>query len=149
MAKVVGDRNQREIKRLTSLVDEVNALEATMRQKSNDELRDMIAGFRADVGARTTELRQQLSDTRVERDAASGDTRRHLEIEADRLHKELLRLEADLMQETMPQVFAAVREASRRTTGLRHYDVQVVGLGQHGRRVQGGPLRRLHRGHRS
>ena len=27
----------------------------------------------------------------------------------------------------MPQVFAAVREASKRTIGLRHYDVQLVG----------------------
>jgi len=127
LAKVVGDRNQREVKRLTPLVDEVNALEATMREKSNDDLRAMIAGFRADIGEKTGELRQQLSDARAQRDAASGDTRRSLEIEADRLQKELTRLEADLMQEVMPQVFAAVREASRRTTGLRHYDVQVVG----------------------
>jgi preprotein translocase subunit SecA len=27
----------------------------------------------------------------------------------------------------MPEAFAAVREASRRTNGMRHYDVQLVG----------------------
>ncbi len=27
----------------------------------------------------------------------------------------------------LPEAFAAVREASRRTIGLRHYDVQLIG----------------------
>jgi preprotein translocase subunit SecA len=31
------------------------------------------------------------------------------------------------LDEILPEAFAAVREASRRTTGLRHYDVQLMG----------------------
>ncbi len=43
---VLGDPNQREIKKLTPLVDEVRALEAEMKAKSDDELRQMLADFR-------------------------------------------------------------------------------------------------------
>ncbi len=31
------------------------------------------------------------------------------------------------MDDILPEAFAAVREASKRTTGLRHYDVQLIG----------------------
>ena len=31
------------------------------------------------------------------------------------------------LDEILPQAFAAVREASRRTTGMRHFDVQLIG----------------------
>jgi len=33
----------------------------------------------------------------------------------------------ETLEQLMPEAFAAVREASRRTTGLRHFDVQMVG----------------------
>jgi len=127
LTKVLGDPNLKVIKSLTPLVEEVNALEAEMQRKSDEELRDLIARFRADIAEETAVLRGELKDRREARDAGSGDERRRLEIEVERLEKELLKLEARLMQEIMPQVFAAVREASVRTTGLRHYDVQVVG----------------------
>ncbi|MEJ2557898.1 MAG: preprotein translocase subunit SecA, partial [Anaerolineae bacterium] len=127
LTKVLGDPNLRVIKGLTPLVEEVNALEAEMQHKSDGELRDMIARFRADIAEETATLRGELKDRRLERDAASGDERRWLEIEVDRLEKDLTKLETNLMEEIMSQVFAAVREASVRTTGLRHYDVQVVG----------------------
>jgi len=35
--------------------------------------------------------------------------------------------DGETLDDILPEVFAAVREASRRTTGMRHYDVQLVG----------------------
>ncbi|UCC85783.1 MAG: SEC-C domain-containing protein [Anaerolineales bacterium] len=127
ITKVLGDPNQKMIKSLTPLVEEVNGLEAEMERKSNAELRDMIARFRADIAEETAALRDELQERRTERDAASGDERRRLVIEVERLERDLLKLEVSLLGQIMPQTFAAVREASVRTTGLRHYDVQIVG----------------------
>ena len=40
------------------------------------------------------------------------------------------------LDEILPEAFAAVREASKRTTGLRHYDVQLLGgMVLHGGRI--------------
>jgi preprotein translocase subunit SecA len=127
VTKVLGDPNQKTINSLAPLVEELSRLQPEMERKSDEELRDLIARFRANIAEETTLLRGELNDHRAERDAASGDARRRLEIEVERLEKDLLKLEARLMEEVMPEVFAAVREASVRTTGLRHYDVQVVG----------------------
>ncbi|HUM35553.1 MAG TPA: preprotein translocase subunit SecA [Anaerolineae bacterium] len=35
--------------------------------------------------------------------------------------------DGETLEELLPEAFAAVREASRRTIGLRHYDVQLIG----------------------
>jgi len=35
--------------------------------------------------------------------------------------------DGESLNEILPEAFAAVREASKRTTGLRHYDVQLIG----------------------
>lgn len=37
------------------------------------------------------------------------------------------RQEGESLDSLMPEAFAAVREASRRTLGLRHFDVQLMG----------------------
>src|SRR5262249_59092299 len=47
--------------------------------------------------------------------------------EADKLEKDLLQAEAEVLDALLPQAFAAVREASRRTTGMRHFDSQLLG----------------------
>ncbi len=41
--------------------------------------------------------------------------------------KELFKLQQDALEEILPEAFAAVREASKRTLGQRHYDVQMIG----------------------
>ncbi len=128
LSKIVTGRTQKqEIKRLMPLVEAVNALETEIQAMSNDELRRMIAEFRADIVAETAEARTELAELRQEAASAFGDERRRLEVEVDHAHNQLLNLEADLLAEIQEQVFAAVREASVRTTTLRHYDVQVVG----------------------
>ena len=41
--------------------------------------------------------------------------------------REKLASEESTLDEILPEAFAAVREASRRTIGLRHFDVQCLG----------------------
>jgi preprotein translocase subunit SecA len=129
LTKILGDPSQKTVKQLTPLVDEVNALEAEMRRKSNDELRASMDDFRRHIADETQVLRTQLADVVARRDVTVGDERRQLDVEAQRLQRELRRLEESLMQQIMPQVFAAVREASqahhriaplRRPAGRRH-----------------------------
>jgi len=124
---VFGDPNQKEIKKLNPLVEAVNQLEPKMQAMSNPEIRQMMAELRdnlrqetADQRAIVIELRQQAIDT-------AGKERQQLQIRLEQEEKKLLKLENQLLDEIKPQVFAAVREASRRTIGLRHYDVQLVG----------------------
>ena len=83
--KIIGTKNDRELKRMGKVVVRINALEARYQALSDDELR-----------ALTPQLRARF---------AAGET----------------------LDQLLPEAFAAVREASRRTIGLRHFDVQMIG----------------------
>jgi preprotein translocase subunit SecA len=128
IAAIIGDPSERELKRSQPAVEKINALEATFEAKSDGELRAMTAEFRRRITDQTAELCEKLAEAQEEYQAVAGtDEQRYARIEVERLQKELLKLEEELLNQVLPEAFAAVREASKRTTGLRHYDVQMLG----------------------
>ena len=100
LTKVFGSSNQRYIKSLRPWVEQINSLEPRIKALSDDELR-----------ARTMQFKEQLA--RQVGEARDKEERKRLENEA--------------LREILPEAFAMVREASRRTTGMRHFDVQLIG----------------------
>src|ERR1044072_1903199 len=100
LTKVFGSSNQRFLKSIMPLVEKVNSLEASVQKLSDEELRGRTAAFKE----------------RVQR--AVGDTE-------DK--EERKRRERAALDEILPEAFAVVREASVRTTGMRHFDVQLIG----------------------
>jgi len=124
---IFGDPHQKEIKKLTPLVEAVNEFAGEMKEKSDDELRQMMAEFRQNIAEATAEQRAEVAELRRQFTEARRQERQRLEVQLEQAEKRLLKLEDELMAEIQPQVFAAVREASRRTTGLVHYEVQIVG----------------------
>lgn len=125
---VMGDPNDKEIKRLQPNVDRINELEKEFADKSPEELRAMTDEFKQEIAEATAELRSLLAHAEDEYEAVAGtDEQRFARLEVERLRKELLDQENALLDEILPEAFAAVREASKRTTGMRHYDVQLIG----------------------
>ena len=85
LKKVIGSKNDREIKRMLLTVEGINALEPQMMELTDNELK-----------TKTEEFREKIKDGWE-------------------------------LDELVEEAFAVVREASRRTTGLRHFDVQLIG----------------------
>ena len=95
-----GDPNRREIEKTTDFVEQINALEPDFEALSDEALR-----------LKTDEFRLRLA----------------LELEDIEEDKERLEIEKAVLDEILPEAFAAVREAAKRTIGQRHYDVQIIG----------------------
>jgi len=104
-----GDPTKKTVAQYGALVEQVNALEAEFSSLSDDALRAKTDEFKARVAA--------ALPSPVRREAGG-------EVENE---KDLRKAEQDALNEIMPEAFAAVREASKRTIGLRHYDVQIIG----------------------
>jgi preprotein translocase subunit SecA len=102
-----GDPNKRTVEKLAGIVDEINSLEPEFEQLSDEALR-----------AKTDEFKARLSPTSAPLPAGESVQRTDEENE-----KEI----QDILEDILPEAFAAVREASKRTIGLRHYDVQMLG----------------------
>jgi preprotein translocase subunit SecA len=100
LTKVFGSSNQRFLKSIVPMVEKINALEPSLQALPDDELR-----------ARTAVFKERVQQ-------AVGDTK-------DK--EERKRLERAALDGILAEAFAVVREASVRTTGMRHFDVQLIG----------------------
>jgi len=85
LEKIFGTRNERELKRLFSIVEEINSFEPEISKLSDEKLK-----------AKTEEFRERLS-------------------------------KGSSLDDLLTEVFATVREVAKRTLGMRHFDVQLVG----------------------
>ncbi len=95
-----GDPTKKTVDQFANLVVQVNALEAEYEALSDEALRAKTDEFKARVAKAIDGVEDQQDRKRFEQDA---------------------------LDEIMPEAFAAVREASKRTIGQRHYDVQIIG----------------------
>jgi preprotein translocase subunit SecA len=86
LKKILGTKNERELKKLVPLVARVNELEPRMKALSDADFPRLTAQWKAEV----------------------QEKRRPLD-------------------ELLPEAFALVREASIRSLGMRHFDVQLIG----------------------
>ena len=100
LTKVFGSSNQRFLKSIQPLVDKINSLEASVKALSDDELRARTAAFKERLQREVADITDKEERKRRERAA---------------------------LDEILPEAFAIVREASVRTTGMRHFDVQMIG----------------------
>ena len=95
LTKVVGDPNEKELKRLQPLVEEINGLEERFTRMDNDEFNGMTQQFRQRIIGETTELREALAAAEGEYASFAGtDEQRFARIEVERIRKELLDEEA-------------------------------------------------------
>ncbi|MCF6278220.1 MAG: hypothetical protein L3J16_05650, partial [Anaerolineales bacterium] len=95
-----GDPNKKRIEELSLIAEEVNVLEPDFEKLSDDALRAKTDEFRAKIAAALEGIEEQ---------------------------EERLEVEQEVLDEIMYEAFATVREAAKRTLGLRHYDVQIIG----------------------
>lgn len=85
LQRIFGSDNQRNLTKIGPVVAKINALEPTLVDLTDNELR-----------AKTIEFKNRLGG-------------------------------GELLDDLLPEAFAVVREASKRTLGLRHFDVQLIG----------------------
>jgi preprotein translocase subunit SecA len=99
-AKIFGTSNERAVKRIRPLVEQINALEPEMKQLTDEQLRGKTEEFRG-------RIRERLQG--IEDDAQRVEARK------------------EVLNEILPEAFAVTREAGRRVLNMRHFDVQLIG----------------------
>jgi preprotein translocase SecA subunit len=124
---IIGTKNEREIKRIRPLVEEINQWEDEFKGLTDDQLRARTEKFKQRIAEATTIMLKELTDLREEAQTAGIERRDEIKTQSDELDKQLREAEAQVLEELLPEAFAAVREASRRAIGLRHFDVQMIG----------------------
>jgi preprotein translocase subunit SecA len=124
LAKVFGTSNERAVKKIQPLVNEINALEPQMKQLTDEQLRAKTQEFRAKVKERLKEVEEEISQITEElKKSSEGETTTELE----ELNKRRGEAKQQVLDEILPEAFAVCREAGRRVLNMRHFDVQLIG----------------------
>ncbi|HEY8674685.1 MAG TPA: preprotein translocase subunit SecA [Candidatus Dormibacteraeota bacterium] len=119
--RVLGDPVRREIKRYEGVVALINDLEDEMSALSDEELRDKTREFRERLGVEGTDMSHGQSFAA----GISEESEEEAMQRADEHERDLERARA--LDDLLPEAFAVVREAAKRTLGMRHFDVQLIG----------------------
>ncbi|MDQ3180026.1 MAG: preprotein translocase subunit SecA, partial [Acidobacteriota bacterium] len=98
--KVLGSNSDVFLKKIKPIVQQINDLEPSVQKLSDDELK-----------AKTVEFKERINNALA--DITDKEERR--------------KKEQEILNEILPEAFAVVREASVRVTGMRHFDVQLIG----------------------
>ncbi len=101
VARFIGTKHERDIKVIQPVVTEINALEPAMQKLTDAELAAYTTKLKAEVQARLEGVEDNDPDI-----------------------KQKLK---EAIEPAIVPAFAAVREAGRRTLGMRHFDVQLIG----------------------
>ena len=98
--KIFGSSSDIFLKKVKPTIEQINALEPAMQKLSDGELQAKTEEFKA----RVAQALEGIGDKTERR-----------------------KREQDVLNEILPEAFAVMREASVRVTGMRHFDVQLIG----------------------
>src|ERR1700739_4791114 len=101
VAKFIGTKHERDIKKMQPVVAEINAREAEVRGLSDEQLKERFAALK-------TPVQERLKDS----DPAEEPYKAEL---------------VEALEPVIVTAFALVREAGRRFLNMRHFDVQLIG----------------------
>ena len=102
LTKLFGTSNERVVKRLLPVVNEITAFEPAIEPLSDEDLRAKTLAFKARIAEAVEAAKPDGEDA-------------------------VLAAEKRLLDEILPEAFAVVREAGKRAVGMRHFDVQMIG----------------------
>ena len=120
-SKIFSNSHTSSVKRFEPIVAKVNEFEAKIQALSDVELKAKTEEFRRRLGVDASLLAGgALPRSAI---ASSGDSPRP----SDASNNISALDEAETLDDILPEAFAVVREAARRTLSQRHFDVQLVG----------------------
>src|ERR1035437_4070777 len=103
----------RKVKAYEPIVARTNEFEPAILSLTDEQLKTKTANFKERIKER---LNDQGSMIKSEDVKHALDSDRGLKVE-----EEILKIEKEVLDEIMPEAFAVVREAAKRTLGQRHF----------------------------
>ena len=119
LQKLIGTHHERQRKRLWPVVEQINALEPRIRALSDEALQ-----------AKTGELRARIREGLAGQTFPDSSSPQWYELDPDErqaARRQRRAAQQQVLGAALPEAFAVVREASRRTVNMRHFDTQLLG----------------------
>lgn len=141
LKKIFGDKNEKAVKELWPIVDQINQEYEKLINLSDDELKNKTVEFKARISEATKEITEQINELKTRLQTEKDAEQRHeIHDQIEELEKELTDKYEEVLDEILPEAFAVVKDTCRRLVGkswevagskitwdMIPYDVQLIG----------------------
>lgn len=111
--KSLFDSNEKQLKKVQPIVEEVNSLEEKVSKMSFEQMRKRVKDFKRQLDPLVRKVPEEAKDSIKVRDFEKASP----SYEQDILAK---------LEKMIPEVFAILREVTKRKYNRRHFDVQIL-----------------------
>ena len=115
LEKLFGENNEAKVKAIQPLVEKINNLESEISRLSDDELKVKTPYFKNIIDNKLKDIEDRL--------LVPEDTPKIPGIIRTAKDKATF----EILDQILPEVFAIVREVSKRVLNMRHFDAQLMG----------------------
>ena len=122
----VGDKQEKDLKILQPIVDDVKKFEAELAQLSHDELRAKTVSFKSKIAAATKTIDEKIASLEAEAKGADIDKQEDIYAEIDSLKDEAYTLSENVLAEIMPEAFAVIKETAKRFVNNEEIEVTAT-----------------------
>ncbi|MFQ3297031.1 MAG: preprotein translocase subunit SecA [Polaribacter sp.] len=122
----VGDKQQKDLKILQPVVDDVNKFENSFSKLSHDELREKTSEFKARIKTATKEFDDTIAALDEEAIKAGIDRQEEIYTEIDTLKDEAYKVSEATLLQIMPEAFAVVKETAKRFVENKEIEVTAT-----------------------
>ncbi|MDO8525342.1 MAG: preprotein translocase subunit SecA, partial [Candidatus Omnitrophota bacterium] len=121
LKKIIGTQNERALRPLRAIVEQINSFEPRISGLSDLELKDKTGEFRAKISEERKIYQDELNELEEAfKSSTSPDEKEKIKQKRRDVHNRIF-------ESVLPETFAVVREAAKRTLKMRHFDVQLLG----------------------
>ncbi len=138
--KIFGDKHEKDLKVIWPIVDEINGYYETIKNLTNDELKNKTTEFKEKIKAHTEETSKQIAELKIRLQSDEDFDRNAAYDELDVLEEKLNDEYEEILDELLPEAYAVVKSTCQRLVGtswtvagnklnwdMVPYDVQLIG----------------------
>lgn len=114
LKKLFGNKSQRDLKEIEPYIQKIKAISPELEKLSNDELRHRIDVVKQHIQDSVADDRKRIAELKEHVETLDYDKRESTWEEIDKIEKEILKKIEDVLDESLPEVFAVMKETARR-----------------------------------
>lgn len=127
-----GSKSERDVKEIQPYVDEILRIYPTLKDLTNDQLRNKTVEFREQIAEYIKDEKAKIAELKAEAEKPDTDVEEQERLfnKSDAIEKEMVKKIEEVLMEILPEAFAVVKETARRFTENKEI---VVTATQHDR----------------
>ena len=116
LKSLFGNKSTRDLKKIMPVVEKINAVYPEIEKLTNDELRSRIDAVRKRLQDSIADKKAEIANVKAEIERTDYDLREPLWARVDKMEQEILDILEKGLEESLPEVYAVVKDTARRFT---------------------------------